>query len=143
MRSTVLIVAKPPRSKSAVKVLEGLGAQIVEVKMPKVTDVVETWLPICSSEMAAAHAANYPYRASEYGPYLREFLASGLRVTAQQLSSARKRRGRTNYPIRGIAGLSGCNGRTRGRGSRMAYFSRVASRTAARLPRCLVSRRST
>ncbi len=42
--------------------------------------------------MAAAHAANYPSRASEYGPYLREFLAFGLRVTPQQLSSARKRR---------------------------------------------------
>ena len=42
--------------------------------------------------MAAAHAANYPSRASEYGPYLREFLASGLRVTQEQLSAARKRR---------------------------------------------------
>lgn len=77
---------------SAVKVLEGLGAQIVEVKMPKVADVVETWLPICSSEMATAHAASYPSRASEYGPYLREFLGSGLRVTPQQLSAAWKRR---------------------------------------------------
>jgi amidase len=77
---------------SAVKVLESLGAQLVEIKMPKVADVVDTWLPICSSEMAAAHAANYPSRASEYGPYLREFLESGRRVTPQQLSSARKRR---------------------------------------------------
>jgi amidase len=76
---------------SAVKVLEGLGAQIVEVTMPKVADVVETWAPICSSEMAAAHAANYPSRASEYGPYLREFLGSGLRVPPQQLSAARER----------------------------------------------------
>jgi Asp-tRNA(Asn)/Glu-tRNA(Gln) amidotransferase A subunit family amidase len=49
-------------------------------------------MTICSSEMVAAHAANYPSRASEYGPYLREFLVSGSRVTAQQLSAARKRR---------------------------------------------------
>ncbi len=76
----------------AVKVLESLGAEIVEVKMPNVADAVETWMPICASEMAAAHAANYPSRANEYGPYLREFLASGLRVTPQQLSAAKRRR---------------------------------------------------
>lgn len=77
---------------NAVKILESLGAQIVAVKMPNLTAVVDTWMTICSSEMAAAHAANYPSRASEYGPYLREFLASGLRVTQEQLSAARKRR---------------------------------------------------
>lgn len=49
-------------------------------------------MAICSSEMAAAHAPNYPSRANEYGPYLREFLASGLRVTPQQLSAAHNRR---------------------------------------------------
>jgi amidase len=77
---------------NAIKVLESLGAQIVDVKMPNVADVVDTWMPICASEMASAHAANYPSRASEYGPYLREFLESGLHVTPQQLSAARKRR---------------------------------------------------
>ncbi len=77
---------------NAISALESLGARIVEVKMPSVADVVDTWMPICSFEMAVAHAANYPSRASEYGPYLREFLASGLRVTTQQLSAARKRR---------------------------------------------------
>ncbi|MGZ3347262.1 MAG: amidase family protein, partial [Caulobacteraceae bacterium] len=77
---------------NAVKVLESLGARIVEVKMPNLTAVVDTWMAICSAEMAAAHAPNYPSRANEYGPYLREFLASGLRVTSQQLSAAHKRR---------------------------------------------------
>jgi amidase len=77
---------------NAVNVLESLGAQIVEVKMPDVADVVNIWMPICSSEMAKAHAANYPSRESEYGPYLREFLASGMRVTPLQLSAAQRRR---------------------------------------------------
>jgi amidase len=76
---------------AAVKVLENLGAKIVAVRMPSLTALVDTWMTICPSEMAAAHAANYPSRASEYGPYLREFLAAGLRVTQQQLSAARKR----------------------------------------------------
>lgn len=77
---------------NAVKVLESLGARIVEVKMPNLKAVVDTWMAICSAEIAAAHAPNYPSRANEYGPYLREFLASGLRVTSQQLSAAHKRR---------------------------------------------------
>jgi amidase len=77
---------------NAVKVLERLGAQIVDVKMPDVSAAVDTWMPICASEMVAAHAAHYPSRASEYGPYLREFLASGLKVTPQQLAAAQKQR---------------------------------------------------
>ena len=44
------------------------------------------------SEMVAAHAADYPSRAREYGPYLREFLESGSRVTPQGLAAAQKRR---------------------------------------------------
>jgi amidase len=47
---------------------------------------------ICGAEIAAAHASTYPSRASEYGPYMREFLARGARVTPQQLSAARERR---------------------------------------------------
>jgi amidase len=49
-------------------------------------------MTICSSEMVAAHAANYPSRAREYGPYLREFLELGSRVTPQELAAAQKRR---------------------------------------------------
>jgi amidase len=77
---------------NAIKALESLGARIVEIKMPNVADAGAAWMPICAAEMAAAHAANFPSRANEYGPYLREFLASGLRVTPQQVAAARKRR---------------------------------------------------
>lgn len=52
----------------------------------------EMWSAICGAEIVAAHAATYPSRASEYGPYMREFLAMGARVTPQQLTEARKRR---------------------------------------------------
>jgi amidase len=76
----------------ALQVLSGLGATIVDVRMPDLSGVTEMWLAICGSEMAAAHAATYPSRASEYGPYLREFLATGARVTPQQLTAARQRR---------------------------------------------------
>ena len=77
---------------SALQVLRGLGATIVDVRVPDLSGVLEMWSAICGSEMVAAHAATYPSRASEYGPYLREFLAGGARVTPQQLAAVRQRR---------------------------------------------------
>jgi amidase len=77
---------------AALKVLIELGAQIVDLRMPDLSGLVATWLPICGSEMVAAHAATYPSRANEYGPYLREFLATGARLTPQQVAAARTNR---------------------------------------------------
>src|SRR3569623_783674 len=77
---------------AALRVMTDLGATIVDVRMPDLTGLPEAWVAICSSELAAAHAATSPSRAGEYGPYLREFLAGGMRVTPDQLAAARKRR---------------------------------------------------
>ncbi|HEY0438262.1 MAG TPA: amidase [Phenylobacterium sp.] len=77
---------------AALKVLEGQGARIVEVRMPDVSDVPQYWGVICSHEMAAAHAATFPARAAEYGPYLRAMLTDGAAVTPEQLAAARTRR---------------------------------------------------
>jgi len=77
---------------AALKVLERQGAVITPVRMPDLSDVVPTWAAICGAEIAAAHAATYPSRAAEYGPYLREFLAAGASVTPQTLAAARRRR---------------------------------------------------
>ena len=72
----------------ALRVLRDRGAQIVPVKMPDVSNVVDIWLPICAHEMAKAHAATFPARSGEYGPYLRDFLANGRQVSADQLETA-------------------------------------------------------
>ena len=77
---------------SALGTLRELGARIVEVKMPDVSHVVDIWQPICAHEMAAAHAATFPSRAAEYGPYLREFLEIGTRITPEQLAAAGRAR---------------------------------------------------
>jgi amidase len=77
---------------AALNVLESQGAQIVEVRMPDVSDVPQFWRVICGHEMAAAHAATFPARAAEYGPYLRAFLAAGAAVTPEQLATAQTRR---------------------------------------------------
>ena len=76
---------------AALKVLEGEGARIVEVRMPDVSDAPQYWSIICGHEMAAAHAATFPARAAEYGPYLRAMLADGAAVTPEQLAAARRR----------------------------------------------------
>ncbi len=76
----------------ALRVLTSLGARIVDVHMPDLTGMADVWFTLCSSEAAAAHAANYPSRANEYGPYFREVLQIGAGVTAQQLANARKTR---------------------------------------------------
>jgi len=76
----------------ALEVLSGLGAKVVDVRMPDLSEVLEMWSKICGAEIVAAHAATYPSHASEYGPYMREFLAMGTRVTPQQLTAARERR---------------------------------------------------
>jgi amidase len=77
---------------AALKLLEGQGAVITPVRMPDLSDLVPTWAAICGAEIAAAHAATYPSRAAEYGPYLREFLAMGGSVTPKALTAARRRR---------------------------------------------------
>jgi amidase len=77
---------------AALGVLRDRGARIVPVKMPDVSHVVDIWSPICSHEMAKAHAATFPARAAEYGPYLREFLENGRKVSAEQLESAHRAR---------------------------------------------------
>jgi amidase len=74
----------------ALNVLAGLGAQIVDVKMPDLAPLLPTWQTIASAEIAQAHRATYPAKAGEYGPYLRAFLASGVQVTQPQLAQARK-----------------------------------------------------
>jgi amidase len=77
---------------AALNVLESQDARIVEVRMPDVSDAPQCWGVICGHEMAAAHAATFPARTAEYGPYLRAFLARGAAVTPEQLAAARTRR---------------------------------------------------
>ena len=78
----------------ALKVLAGLGARIVEVRMPDLTGMVPAWFTLASAEAAAAHKANFPSRANEYGLYFREILQVGSSWTEAQLEGAKKIRAR-------------------------------------------------
>lgn len=81
----------------ALGVLEELGAEIVEVKMPEFGEAhVNGWFGICAYEARRAHAANYPARADEYGPYFRDFLDVGSEITDEAYSQARQLRAEFN-----------------------------------------------
>ena len=86
----------------ALKVLAGLGAQIVDVRMPDLSSLLPTWQTIAAAELAEAHRAHYPSRASEYGPYIREFLDNGVHVTPEQLAQARQARMAFNAQFVGV-----------------------------------------
>jgi len=66
-----------------------LGAEVVEVEMPEgATALRDAWFAICAAEAVRAHAATFPSRASEYGPYFSDFLSFGATITDQQYAAA-------------------------------------------------------
>lgn len=73
---------------AAVEVLRQLGAQIVNVQMPDLTEVLQTWFILCAKEAVAVHTANFPSRKNKYGPYFREFLELGASVKAEDYAGA-------------------------------------------------------
>jgi len=86
---------------AGVKVLEGLGATIVEVKVTdQLRDYLEAWPVICSSEAYNAHQATYPSRAAEYGPWFRGWLENGYNHTAAEYAAALELRNASNGELR-------------------------------------------
>lgn len=80
-------------TQEAIRVLTGLGAQIVQVRFPDVDQILRDWLPHCAIETAVAHEATFPSRRSEYGPGLSGLidLARGVSSTAYQKILLRRR----------------------------------------------------
>lgn len=72
----------------ALRVLDSLGARIVDVKMPDLAAMVNTWLWICGPEALAFHKATYPSRANDYGAYFRGFAELSAGVTPEQAAKA-------------------------------------------------------
>lgn len=75
-------------------VLRSLGAELVDVSMPKegAMELRSAWLPITAYEACRAHAAHYPKRAADYGGYLGDVLAMGMAMSVTDYSEATARR---------------------------------------------------
>jgi amidase len=69
-----------------------LGADIVIVSVPEVSQAIADWSPACALEAAVAHRATYPARKSEYGPVLAAVLDAGHTVSALDYQALRLRR---------------------------------------------------
>ena len=77
---------------AAVEVLAGLGAEIVEVRLPDVDEYVAAWSVLCTAEAVAAHRATYPSRRDEYGAFFRGWLDRGARVSGAEYAAANNAR---------------------------------------------------
>jgi len=60
-----------------IDVFRTLGAEIVNVRFPDVTQAIADWAPNCAMEAAVAHEATYPSRKDEYGPVLASVIEAG------------------------------------------------------------------
>lgn len=89
-------------------VLTRLGATVVTVTMPDVSQVGGAWLDLCYVEALAAHATTFPSRASEYGPGLRAALESGQRVTPGALAAAQNVRSAVSASINSMLNTVDC-----------------------------------
>ncbi|WP_394841144.1 amidase [Pendulispora brunnea] len=66
----------------AIEAFAALGADLVPVRFPEVTQAIADWFPICAVEAAVAHEATYPARKSEYGPVFAQVLEDGRALSA-------------------------------------------------------------
>jgi amidase len=66
---------------AAVALFESLGAHICPVTLPSPNDYLGIYFASTVSEIALAHAATFPSRASEYGAVLRHTLEAAAKAT--------------------------------------------------------------
>ena len=78
----------------AIRVFKGAGATIRPCKLPNSDTVVQSWVPICASEAAAAHNDTFPERKKDYSDALQNFLTSGERFSGIELANAHIERAR-------------------------------------------------
>jgi amidase len=87
---------------AAIQIMEGLGAEIVEVNMPETREYTGAWAVLCSAEAADAHRATYPSRRDEYGPWFRGWLDKGSEVTGADYAQANNVRAECNGLLRSV-----------------------------------------
>jgi amidase len=66
----------------AIDVLAGLGARILDLRLPDLSGMAAVWTRACAAETAFAHKPTYPARAAEYGPALAALIDIGRGLSA-------------------------------------------------------------
>ncbi len=80
--------------REALATLEGLGAVIVEVKLPDYKPLLQGWGITCGVETALAHAEYFPARRGEYGAALAGLLDGGRAASAMAYAALERQRER-------------------------------------------------
>ncbi|MDB5820208.1 MAG: putative amidase [Rhizobacter sp.] len=55
---------------AAIKAVEKLGGELIEVTFPDTTQMTIDWFPLCGIETAVAHESTYPAKKAQYGSSL-------------------------------------------------------------------------
>jgi len=92
----------------AVMLLEKQGAQIVDVKMPDVSDVGMTWFTIETVEAVMENAKTFPSRADEYGLGFRNTLEYGAKVSGVDFARATQRRADLSNHVHAMLSMIDC-----------------------------------
>jgi amidase len=79
-----------------------MGAIIVQVKVPDVSEIRDIWKTICTYEAAKAHSAHYPSRAEDYGSFFGDFLEFGYNTDRQTYIEAGQKRALFNQEFDGV-----------------------------------------
>jgi amidase len=76
----------------ATDAFRSLGATIVDVQFPDVTQTIADWAPNCAVEAAVAHEATYPARKDDYGPVLASVIEAGRALSGRDYQKILLRR---------------------------------------------------
>jgi amidase len=76
----------------AIGVLRELGAEIVDIRFPDVTEMVADWFPVTAVQAAVAHEKTFPERRAEYGPDLADLLDRGRALSGMDYQRSILRR---------------------------------------------------
>lgn len=77
---------------NGVKLLQELGAEIIDVELPDLDEYVLAWPTICSLEAVKSHAECYPSHREHYGPWFKGWLDMGANVTPNEYIKAQELR---------------------------------------------------
>jgi amidase len=69
-----------------------LGAEIVEIRFPDVSQIVSDWVPNCAVEAAVAHKAPYAAHRHQYGSVLASVIEAGHAISGMEYQDILLRR---------------------------------------------------
>jgi amidase len=88
--------------------LTGLGAKVVAVTMPDVSQVGNAWFDLCYAEVIAVHATTFPSQAADYGPGLRAVLEAGQKLSPEKFAAATRLRAEVSASIDSVLDTVDC-----------------------------------